>query len=161
MLYVSNEKTGNSVEEKRLLDNKLPVHQKLLCTYFSPPYCLPNVLGKWQLQNLRRLSLLKSFFYYFQYMVEIKHLVRGRTQNKIFNTHGKSNPSSPLHTAEAKRQGVLMTACCKDSSTETMSKWESVVSSRALLFHVGFAMLWQPSKPVKWAMCALKEAGHL
>lgn len=32
-------------------------------------------------------------------MVEIKHLIRGRSQNKIFSTHGKNNSSSPLHAA--------------------------------------------------------------
>lgn len=92
-------------------------------------------------------------------MVEIKHLIRGRSQNKIFNTHGKSNPSSPLRAATAARQGVPVTARCRTCSAETASEQASAASSQALLFHVGFATLWQPLI-AKWAACAPKETGH-
>jgi len=97
-------------------------------------------------------------------MVEIKYLIRGRSQNKIFNTQGKSNSSSPLHAAEAKRQGVLATARCRGCSTETTSEREITASTRALLFHIGFATLWQPLEKVKRAMCAWtisKDSLHL
>lgn len=55
-------------------------------------------------------------------MVEIKHLIRGRSQNKIFNTHGKNNSSSPLHAAAAERQRVLVAALYGGCSAETMSE---------------------------------------
>lgn len=62
-------------------------------------------------------------------MVKIKHLIRGRSQNKIFNTHGKSNSSSPLR-AEA---GVPVTVCGRGCSMETIREQGSAASSQALL----------------------------
>lgn len=89
-------------------------------------------------------------------MVEIKHLIKGRSQNKIFNTHGKSNSSSPLHAVQAERQGGLVTACLqrllhRDHQQAGESYWQPGTA-----IHVGFTTLWQPSEVVKWAMCALK-----
>lgn len=46
--FTGNEKAGNSKEEERLLDNKLSMHQNLLCTYFSP---LTASLMSWESDN--------------------------------------------------------------------------------------------------------------
>lgn len=69
-------------------------------------------------------------------MVKIKHLIRGRSQNKVFNTCGKSTSLSPLHAAEAESRGA------------------GECSLQSLLVHVGFTTLWQPLEMVKWELFA-------
>lgn len=63
MLHTSNEETGNSVEGKRLLVNKLSMHQTCSVHIF-PPLQLPQCPAKVTITQFQEVKFIKIFFFF-------------------------------------------------------------------------------------------------